>query len=225
MLRLRSLSSFAVASLVVVCSLAHAATASASSTPPGHARRVARVVKSTKCVRPPVEIVVGGESSAVSLTKCDGTATPAAIDQLSLLTRQASSVRSPAAIPGKPTDPAALPQRVDVRIVERLASVVSHFSKDGARARVVLSAPGRTGRSTSPPSGSGHTLDFRIDGVNMDALTAYCKTLPDTGCARVPHAHVVRMQVREPDDAAPSLAPATEHGSSSSAKASPGDFI
>jgi hypothetical protein len=141
-------------------------------------RRHARVARSSQaCLKLPVELV-SVESTTFALAKCDGTAVPAAVDRLSKLA-------------GAPFG-----HNLDARLVEQLEAAVDHF-RSREVPRVVLLSGYR------PPSGgnyhsTGRALDFRIDGVEDEALFAFCKTLADTGCGYYPHSSFVHMDVRDP---------------------------
>jgi uncharacterized protein YcbK (DUF882 family) len=144
--------------------------------------RHARAIKAPKpraCVKAPIEVVAGAESAKVSLARCDGAAAPAAVEQLSTLARA----------PGT--------SRLDARLVERLELAVDHFRKGADSARLVL-VSGYRPRSAGSYHSIGRALDFRIDGVANDALVAFCKTLPDTGCGFYPNSGFVHMDVRDP---------------------------
>ncbi len=146
-----------------------------------HHHREARALKEAKlreCVKAPVEVVSGAASAKLSLAKCDGAATPAGVDQLSTLARA----------PGA--------RRLDAKLVERLELVVDHFRKGTEAARLVL-VSGYRPRSAGSYHSTGRALDFRIDGVADDALVAFCKTLPDTGCGYYPNGGFVHMDVRD----------------------------
>src|SRR5262249_18001135 len=53
-------------------------------------------------------------------------------------------------------------------------------------------------RSGGSYRATGGALDVRLDGVTNEALVAYCKTLPDTGCGYYPNSVFIHMDVREP---------------------------
>ncbi len=169
------------------------------------APRTARVPKpdakkERPCLRAPVEIVAGAESASVPLARCDGSAPQIAVDQLSMLARPSSAP--------KPKDPietfsqvrgaelAPGIRRIDPRLVAHLALAVEHFRKAGQPARVFL-VSGYRPRSAGSYHAAGRALDFRIDGVNNDALVSFCKTLPDTGCGYYPNSVFVHMDVRD----------------------------
>jgi hypothetical protein len=140
-------------------------------------RRHARVARASHpCLKAPVELV-SAESTTFALTQCDGTALPDAVDRLSRLA-------------GAPAG-----HRLDARLVEQLEAAVDHFRGRDVPRLVILSG-------YRPPSGgnyhsTGRALDFRIDGIEDQALFAFCKTLTDTGCGFYPHSSFVHMDVRD----------------------------
>jgi len=233
-----------VAAVFLTTALTSASTVNASSGKTARRHRVARVAKPVQCIKAPVEIVDGSESSAFPLTKCDGTAIPAAVDALNVLTRRSSPPRSStstssstgsasaataesagagaAATDGSVAAGAAT--RIDAQIVERLARVVDHFRRDGIRPRIVIGAATKSSRAGTAPT-SARALDFRMEGVKADVLVTYCSTLPDTICARVPRGRVVRMQVQGSGEAQPQSEQGTDRGVSEPARTTPGDYI
>lgn len=193
-----------VSSLLALFLLLVPAVASADPpAPPKHAKpvRTARVQKAEPkaCMKPPVEIVGAGESATVSLAKCDGSAAPRAVDQLSLLAQSGGAPRSRATIDASSknhgNDLAAGVRRVDPRLIERLELAVNHFRKPGSPAKVLL-VSGYRPKSAGSYHQSGRAIDFRIEGVENDALVAFCKTLADTGCGYYPNSSFVHMDVR-----------------------------
>jgi hypothetical protein len=205
----RPRSRVAVAAAVTVAALASAGAlllpAVASASPEGHshahpaATRVARVAKARPCAKPAVSLMAGAESATVSLAKCDGTANPAGVDQLSVLARPGSAPKpteSLAAL-GKTHGAELAPgiRRVDPRLVEHLQLAVDHFKKEGDEAHVVL-VSGYRPRNSGSYHSSGRALDFRLEGVSNADLDAFCKTLPDTGCGYYPNSVFVHMDVR-----------------------------
>ena len=141
--------------------------------------RVSKEAAPRGCLKAPVEVVAGGESAKFALAKCDGGAPQTAIDQLSSLSHAPAS------------------RRLDGKLVERLEVAVDHFRKGAELARVVLIS-GYRPRSAGSFHSVGRALDFRIDGVTNEALVAFCKTLPDTGCGYYPNSGFVHMDVRDP---------------------------
>jgi hypothetical protein len=168
-----------------------------------HARRTARAVKKVEakaCLKPAIEVVAGSESSTFSLAKCDGSPAPLAIDQLSILARPGSAAKPKVTVDvlvkNHGTDLAPGIRRIDARLVERLETAVDHFRKAGQSAKVLL-VSGYRPKSSGSYHQSGRALDFRLDGVQNEALVAFCKTLPDTGCGYYPNSSFVHMDVRD----------------------------
>jgi hypothetical protein len=152
------------------------------------------------CLKAPVQIAAGNDSAAVSLLRCDGTPTPLAVAQLSILARPGSAAK-----PTKPVEALAKTagadvapgiRRVDARLLERLEIVADHFRKTGQDLKVQLISGVRP-KSVGSYHQTGRALDFRIDGVTNEALVAFCKTLNDTGCGYYPNSLFVHMDVRE----------------------------
>jgi hypothetical protein len=182
--------------------------AAASAAPPApshhHAKpaRTARVLKPTPpktCLKTAVEIVAGGESSTFSLAKCDGEPAPLAIDQLSILARPGGAAKPKVTVDvlakshGTEVSPGI--RRIDPRLLERLEKAIDHFRKPDQPAKVLL-VSGYRPKSAGSYHQSGRALDFRIDGVENEALVAFCKTLPDTGCGYYPNSSFVHIDVR-----------------------------
>ena len=195
--------------LVVRCLVAAAALvvpAVASAAPPGGPKpaRTARVQKEKAepktCTKPAVEVVAGTESASLSLAMCDGKPAPLAVDQLSILARPPSVAkpRLPLDQLSKAKGPDVAPgvRRVDPRLVQRLELAIEHFAKGSQEPRIQL-VSGYRPKSTGSFHQSGRALDFRIDGVTNEALVAFCKTLPDTGCGYYPNSLFVHMDVRD----------------------------
>ena len=152
------------------------------------------------CVHEPVEISRGTEGEKFSLTRCDGSVAPMAVERLSVLARPGSAERPAdltplAKIKGAELAPGVL--RIDPKLVERLQSVVDHFSKIGAALKITVVSGYRPSASGSYHA-SGRALDFRIEGVHNEALVAFCKTIPDTGCGYYPNSSFVHLDVRDP---------------------------
>jgi hypothetical protein len=190
---------------VSVTALAIWLTPSAAQAAPKHRRgaRTAHVVSQHPCSKGPVDVVAGKESRTFALAKCDGTASPEGVDQISILARPSGVSRPKESLTalGKTHGAELAPgiRRVDPRLVENLELVVDQFRKPGQAERMVL-APLAPNASASQPSG-GHrttakTMDFRIEGVTGEAIAAFCKTLPDAACGASPRGTFVRMEVR-----------------------------
>ena len=202
---MRAVISFAALALLFVPAVASAA-------PPAHPSatkhaRTARIQKKgdklepKACMKTAVEVVGLGESATLSLAKCDGSPVPSAVDQISILARPGSAPR-PKIVPealGKSHGAQLAPgiRRIDPRLVERIEQAVDHFRKPGAPAKVLI-VSGYRPKSAGSYHQSGRAIDLRIDGVQNEALVAFCKTLPDTGCGYYPNSLFVHMDVRDP---------------------------
>jgi hypothetical protein len=198
-----------LAALVLVPAVAAAAPPSGAKH--GRTARVPKIDKGEKadkpekpeakpCVKSPVEVVAGGESATFALARCDGTAVPVAVDQLSVLARPASVAKPKMTIDalarGRGREIAPGIRRLDPRLLERLELAVEHFRKSGQTPKVTLIS-GYRPKSTGSYHQSGRALDLRIEGVTNEALVAFCKTLPDTGCGYYPNSLFVHIDVRD----------------------------
>jgi hypothetical protein len=141
--------------------------------------RVATEAKPRGCVKAPVEVIAPPKSATFSLAKCDGTAAPGGVDQLSVLAQAQGA------------------HRLDPRLVAQLSLAIDHFRKAAEPTRLVL-VSGYRPRAEGSYHASGRAVDFRIEGVDNEALDAFCKTLPDTGCGYYPNSAFVHMDVRNP---------------------------
>jgi hypothetical protein len=141
--------------------------------------RAASEAKPRGCVKAPIEVIAGAQSATFPLAKCDGTAEPAGVDELSTL----------AQTPGG--------HRLDPRLVAQLGLATDHFRKANQPTRVVL-VSGYRPRTEGSYHASGRAVDFQIEGVDSETLVAFCKTLPDTGCGYYPNGAFVHMDVRSP---------------------------
>ncbi|HXX67169.1 MAG TPA: DUF882 domain-containing protein [Polyangiaceae bacterium] len=158
-------------------------------------------LKAPVCAKPAVEVVAGSETATFPLTRCDGTSIETSVDELSVLGRPAATPRPTerietlAKIRGAEIAPGV--RRFDSRLVQRLQLAVDHFTKEGHVAKIVL-VSGYRPKNSGTYHSAGRALDFRIEGVKDEALVAFCKTLPDTGCGYYPNNVFVHMDVREP---------------------------
>jgi hypothetical protein len=209
---MRAVRSFVALALMLFPAVASAAPTPAPTPAPqarlpqvhaGHARRTARVLKKAEgkaCLKPAIEVVAGSESSTFSLAKCDGSPAPLAVDQLSILARPGSAAKPKVTVDvlvkNHGSDLAPGIRRIDARLVERLETAVDHFRKAGQPSKVLL-VSGYRPKSSGSYHQSGRALDFRLDGVENEALVAFCKTLPDTGCGYYPNSSFVHMDVRD----------------------------
>jgi Bacterial protein of unknown function (DUF882) len=175
-----------IAVAVAVASLATLVPTAASASPRPQEKRPRREARVSKrdavprgCVKAPVQIVAGAQSATLSLARCDGVAATAGLERLSALARARGAVR------------------LDARLVEQLELAVDHFRKGVEPTRVQL-VSGYRPESAGSYHAKGKALDFRLDGVANEAVVAFCKTLPDTGCGYYPNSGFVHMDVREP---------------------------
>lgn len=166
-------------------------------------KKTSRKGKKTKpkppCFAEAVEIQRGAEGDRFSLTLCDGTLAPTAVEHLSVLARPGSAAKPEKAWADlakvKSTSISPGIRRVDPGLASRLETVVQHFTKDGKTPRLSVIS-GYRPASVGSFHASGKALDFRVEGVANEALVAFCKTLPDTGCGYYPNSSFVHMDVR-----------------------------
>jgi hypothetical protein len=152
------------------------------------------------CLRDATIIMRGAEEEKIALTRCDGSAAPLAVEQISVMVRPGSAAKPALAVQAlaksKTTELAPGIRRVDPRLVERLQSMVDHFARAGAANKVFV-VSGYRPMSAGSFHATGRALDFRIDGVKNEELVAYCKTLEDTGCGYYPNSSFVHVDVRD----------------------------
>jgi hypothetical protein len=164
------------------------------------AKNVAHDAKAP-CAKDAVEIVRGPEVERFELTKCDGTVAPLAIERLSILIRPGGAARptTPVAELAKKAGNELAPgiRRVDPRLVDRIQSVVDHFSKSGTPAKLSIIS-GYRPASVGSMHSSGRAIDFRVEGARNEDVVAFCKTIGDTGCGFYPNSSFVHIDVREP---------------------------
>lgn len=163
--------------------------------------RAASAPPAEACKKDPVEIVRGPEVSKFSLTKCDGTIAPLAVEQLSVLIRPGSAARPTATFQElaktKGPELAHGIRRVDARLVERIQAVVDHFGARGVAPKLSIIS-GYRPTSVGSMHQTGRAVDFRIEGVKNEEIVAFCKTLVDTGCGYYPNSSFVHVDVRDP---------------------------
>jgi uncharacterized protein YcbK (DUF882 family) len=188
--------------IVLVPCVARAAP-SARTAHPARTARVHKAESKTEpktCLKAPVEVVGAGESVTFSLTKCDGTAAPRAVEQLSILARPASVPKPAASLDALAkahgSELARDVRRLDPGLVERLELAVEHFRKATQTPKLVL-VSGYRPKSSRSYHQVGRALDVRIEGITNEALVAFCKTLPDTGCGYYPNSLFVHIDVRD----------------------------
>jgi hypothetical protein len=184
--------------------LASGATASGTSSDSAKAKkeRVARSAAAAKppCFNAPIQFVRGTEEEKLSITKCDGTPVPHAVDALSILLRPGNVQRPEEPIEAleknKGAEVSAGIRRVDPKLVERLQQVVTHFAKAGHTTKVHL-VSGYRPTSVGSFHADGKAMDFRIEGVSNERLVEQCKQLEDTGCGYYPNSSFIHLDVRD----------------------------
>ena len=154
------------------------------------------------CLREPIAVLAHlNEEDKFALTRCDGSPAPTALEHLSVAMRPGSAPKPTASIlelsKVKDTNFAPGVRRMDPLLVERLQTVVDHFTKSGKTPRVVVIS-GYRPSSTGSYHASGRALDFRLDGVRNEELVSFCKTLPDTGCGYYPNSYFIHLDIRDP---------------------------
>ncbi len=190
-------------------SLAPAAASAAASThdtardmarsTAGHAGASPAAPPAKECASVPVEIAAGREVVDLTLNRCATEASAAAVAELSILARPPSVARpteSIDALAKKAGELAPGVRRLDGRLVDRLRQVIDHFATDHKTTRVDI-VSGFRPRGSGSLHSAGRALDFRIEGVQNEALVSFCETLPDTGCGYYPNGVFVHIDVRE----------------------------
>jgi hypothetical protein len=159
----------------------------------------AKIAAKPPCMHEGVEFIRGQEAETFSLTRCDGSVAPLAVEKLSVLARPDS-----AAIPksiealakAKGPDIAPGVRRVDPGLVSRVEAITEHFSKAGPAKVSIIS--GYRPMSSGSYHATAQALDMRIEGVPNEAVVEFCKTLSDTGCGYYPNSSFVHVDVRQP---------------------------
>lgn len=162
------------------------------------------------CIQEPVAIErgFGGDLQRIALTRCDGRPAPLAREQLSVLVRPMNAPKPLALATLTTLTTSTTPSRrarhgghegewvpgvklIHEGLVTRLQSVVDHF-----KAKKVTIVSGYRPTSLGSFHQSARAMDFHVDGVTNEALVAYCRSLPDTGCGYYPNSSFVHMDVR-----------------------------
>jgi len=174
------------------------APASAGPEPKGKLRAKIAAAK-PPCMHEGVEFIRGQEAETFSLTRCDGSVAPLAVEKLSVLARPDSapipkSIEALAKAKGPDIAPGI--RRVDPGLVERVEAIAEHFAKGGP-AKVSLIS-GYRPMSSGSYHATAQALDMRIEGVPNEAVVEFCKTLVDTGCGYYPNSSFVHVDVRQP---------------------------
>ncbi|WP_394837379.1 DUF882 domain-containing protein [Pendulispora rubella] len=152
------------------------------------------------CFHDSVTVMHFAEEDTFPLTKCDGSVAHLAVERLSVLARPGSAPKpqvDPTELANAKGDKIATGiRRIDPKLVERIQTIVDHFSK-GKHARLQVIS-GYRPASAGSYHATGRALDMRLDGVSNEALVAFCKTLPDTGCGYYPNSSFIHIDVRQP---------------------------
>ncbi len=151
------------------------------------------------CLKAPVEVTTGVETSKFSLAMCDGSPAALAVEHLSIIARggapkPAEPIADLAKVPG--ANIARGIRRFDPGLIVRLQRAVDRFAKAGEPPKILI-VSGYRPASTGSYHASARALDFRLEGVKNEELVAFCKTLDDTGCGYYPNSSFVHMDVRE----------------------------
>jgi len=153
------------------------------------------------CLHEPVTVMRGTEQERFTLTRCDGTPLPDAVDRLSILARPESAAKPAAPIQDlvkvHGANVSAGIKRVDPKLLERLQAFADHFSA-GQHAITMHVISGYRPTSAGSFHATAQALDFRVDGVRNEELVAFCKTLQDTGCGYYPNSSFIHLDVRSP---------------------------
>ncbi len=169
------------------------------------------------CLHDAVEVVRGAEVDRFALQRCEGGLAPLALERLSVALRPSQVARPVLDLrsAGKPESLAkaktakneknepkvdVLPaqiKRVDPGLAERLDLIATHFHKPGQTLRVGV-VSGYRPSSVGSQHSHGRAMDIRVEGVDNEALVAFCKSIPDTGCGYYPNSSFVHVDVRDP---------------------------
>jgi hypothetical protein len=174
------------------------ASASVSGSEP-KAKVSPRAAAKAPCLHQGVEFIRGQEDTTFSLTRCDGSVAPFALEKLSVLARPDSAPLPKsldALAKAKGPDIAPGVRRVDPGLVERVEAITEHFSKSGPAKVAIIS--GYRPMSSGSYHATAQALDLRIEGIPNEAVVEFCKTLSDTGCGYYPNSSFVHVDVRQP---------------------------
>lgn len=150
-----------------------------------------------RCLGRPVSIDRGGlEAQSFPLVDCHGRPLAAAGETLSVLARPWGAAK-PAGLHPAPRlangEIAPGIRVLDKGLLTRLNAVARHFDD-----RRITLVSGYRPQSQGSLHQSAHALDLRVAGVRNEELSAFCKTLPDTGCGYYPNSSFVHVDVRKP---------------------------
>ena len=183
---------------------------------PVSAKKLPPILQPKIAIKPPclhqeVDVTRGTEEDKFSLTRCDGSAAPLAVEHLSILARPGNAARPEATLAAltkvKGANVAPGIKRIDVKLIERLQAIVDHFAPHAKAVGTAKEEPkmvrlqvisGYRPSSVGSYHASGRALDVRLEGISNEALVAFCKTLPDTGCGYYPNSSFIHIDVRDP---------------------------
>jgi hypothetical protein len=139
-----------------------------------------------------------GERDRFPLVDCAGAVTADAVDRVSVMARPHETQRPPLPLPASPDPTAVLygewvagVKLVHPRLVWVLKEIARRF-----RGRVIHIVSGYRPANKRSNHSKGRALDLRVLGVNNEALFAFCRKLPDTGCGYYPNSTFVHVDVR-----------------------------
>ncbi len=143
------------------------------------------------CAIPPSTIDRNGlEAETFALVDCKGRPLPEAQARLSVLARPFGVERPAEEKDAKsPSDEGVL---LDEGIVTRLFLIAHEF-----RGKTVSLVSGYRPGSSGSLHQNGRAIDVRVAGVEGADVSAFCRTLPDTGCGFYPNSGFVHIDVRE----------------------------
>jgi hypothetical protein len=178
-----------------------AAVAAVAHEHEGHGKH-AKAALPAPCLHDAIEVARGTDVEKFSLSQCDGTPAPLAVERLSVLVRPESADKPTMSLDAlaKEKGPEIAPgvRKIDAGLAVRLQKVVDHFSKAGQASRIAIIS-GYRPTSTGSYHATGQAIDLRLEGVKNEELVAFCKTLPDTGCGYYPNSSFVHVDVRAPN--------------------------
>ncbi len=147
----------------------HATTETKAAKVKAKPTRTARIQKSEArtCTRPTVEVVSGADTATFSLTRCDGTPAPLAVDQLSILARPGSAPK-----PKQPLEALAKSQG--------RGRGAGHPSRGRAPGRAPGARSGALSKDRSGGQGAAHLRSAASQRRQLPPVRARAR-LPDRG--------------------------------------------
>ncbi len=149
------------------------------------------------------------EERSLSLTFCDGTPNPKALESLSVLARPRDVERPPIAeiraYQRRPVDRGPKAKRRDaaylapqvIRLDPGLLVRLERISKRFPGKDIEIVSGHRPDARTSSRHHHGRALDLRVAGVSRETLRDFLRTFPETGVGYYPNSVFVHMDVRE----------------------------